>query len=133
MEQVLCKYFQCGFCKFGNMCRKQHIKEICPIQNCISQTCLKRHPKVCKYFLTQNSCKFGERCSYKDEVHSNQNEILELKEKIAVLEGSFELLDAKLSELTKELALSTSKGSKYTNTQTHKHTYRKHRPRGPML
>ena len=104
MEQVVCKYFQCGFCKFGDMCRKEHIKEICPIQNCISKTCMKRHPKVCKYFSTQNRCKFGEQCSYKHEVNSNQNEISELKEKMAVLEQSVRLLNAKLSDLTKELA-----------------------------
>ena len=94
--------FSMCFFKFGDMRRKQHIKEICLIQNCISKTCMKRHPKVCKYLLTQNSCKFEEQCSYKHEVPSNQIEILELKEKISVIEGFFELLNAKLSELTKE-------------------------------
>ena len=65
---------------------------------------MKRHPKVCKYFLTQDSCKFGKQCSYKHEVHSNQNEILELMEEIAVLEGCFELLNNKgISEEKKKI------------------------------
>ena len=120
MEQVVCKYFQCGFCKFGDTCQKQHIKEICSTKKCISKTCIKRHPKVCKYFFTRKSCKFGELCSYKHEVDSNQSEISELKEKLSILEGSVELLNAKLSELTKELAHSKKDISEEEKDMHHK-------------
>ena len=123
MEQVVCKYFQCGFCKFGDMCQKQHINKICSTQKCISKTCIKRHPKVCKYFLTQKSCKFGELCSYKHEVHSNQSEISELKEKLSVLEGSIELLNAKLSDLGKELVHSNKDISEEEKDIHHKCSY----------
>ena len=65
---------------------------------------MKRHPKACKYFVTQKSCKFGESCSYKHDVHNNPNEISEQKEKKNWLEGSILILHAKLSELIKEVA-----------------------------
>ena len=78
---IVCKYFQCGFGKFGESCRKQHVKEICPTQSCTLSSCMKRHPKVCKYFLVQKSCKFGEHRSYKHVENNNQNDISELKKK----------------------------------------------------
>ena len=102
MEHV-CKYFQCGFCKFGESCRKQHIKEICQTQSCTLSSCIKRHPKVCKYFSVQKGCKFGELCSYKHIPNSNQNEVVELKEKMVTLERSLQLMTAKISELTEEV------------------------------
>ena len=89
---LVCKYFQCGFCKFGESCRKQHVKETCPAQSCTTRSCMKRHPKICKYFLVQKSCIFGEKCLYKHIDSSNQNDISDLKEKIVVLEDSVHVL-----------------------------------------
>ena len=89
---VVCKYFQCGFCKFGESCRKQHMKETCPAQSCTSNSCMKRHPKICKYFLVQKSCKFGEKCLYKHIDSTNLSDISDLKEKIVVLEDSVHVL-----------------------------------------
>jgi hypothetical protein len=43
---------------------------------------MKRHPKVCKYFLVQKSCKFGEHCSYKHDDNKNLNDISELTRKV---------------------------------------------------
>ena len=100
----VCKYFQCGFCKFGESCRKQHIKETCLTQSCTLTSCTKRHPKVCKYFLVQKICRFGEKCSYKHIDNSNQNDILELREKIVILENAVQFLTAQISELTEEVS-----------------------------
>ena len=101
--KVVCKYFQCGFYKLGESCRKQHVKEIFPIQSCTLSSCLKRPPKVCKYFLVQKSCKFGEHCSYKHTDNSNQKDISELLEKIFVLEKSIQLMTAQITELTYQI------------------------------
>ena len=89
---VVCKYFQCGFCKFGESCRKQHVKETCPAQSCTSNSCMKRHPKICKYFLVQKSCKFGEKCLYKHIDSTNPSDISDLKEKIVFLEDFLHVL-----------------------------------------
>ena len=65
---------------------------------------MKRYTKACKYFVTYKSCKFGESWSYKHEVNNNLNKISVLKEKIFALEGSVEVLHAKLSDQTKKVA-----------------------------
>ena len=57
-----------------------------------------------KYFLNQKRYKFVEHCWYKHIITSNINEISELKEKVAVLEGSIELLKAKIIEVAEEVA-----------------------------
>ena len=64
----------------------------------------KKTPKSCKYFLVQKICRFGEKCSYKHIDNSNQNDILELKEKIVILEKSVQFLTAQISELTDEVS-----------------------------
>ena len=46
----VCKHFKFGFCKFGEKCKKQHLKEICQTEDCNLKTCNKRHPKICKFF-----------------------------------------------------------------------------------
>ena len=46
----VCKHFKYGFCKFGEKCNKQHLKEICQTEDCNLKTCSKRHPKICKFF-----------------------------------------------------------------------------------
>ena len=64
----VCRHYQTGFCKFGESCRKQHVKESCQITKCNLKICTKRHPKVCKYFKQQQFCKFGDSCSYRHDL-----------------------------------------------------------------
>ena len=63
MEASPCKHFQTGYCKFRKQCRNKHIVEMCQTEHCASESCIKRHPKVCRYFST--FCKFGDNCRYK--------------------------------------------------------------------
>ena len=102
MEQV-CRHFQCGYCKFGETCRKYHMKEICPTEGCTNKSCLKRHPKMCKFFIIQQRCKFGEKCSYKHvkAIHKNYNS--ELINKIVFLEGSIEMMKGEIAVLSEEI------------------------------
>ena len=64
----VCRHYQTGFCKFGESCRKQHVKESCQITKCNLKICTKRHPKVCKYFKQHQFCKFGDSCSYRHDI-----------------------------------------------------------------
>ena len=59
------------------------------------------HPKVCKFFCIQKTCKFGEHCDYKYDAISNKGEIDELHVKGIHLEASNELMLAKLNDFTK--------------------------------
>jgi hypothetical protein len=104
-----CKHHQNGFCKFGERCRRRHINESCPQQDCKSKACLKRHPKLCKFFATFNSCKFGENCAYKHITSSKQHTIDNLLVKTASLENAvkemtdrIESLEKVIENLTKE-------------------------------
>ena len=106
MEKV-CKHFQCGFCKFGESCQKQHIKEICLVQSCTSKSCIKRHPKNCKYFSIQQSCKFGDHCAYKHNFNSDKSE-----NKIIALEAAVEFMKAQICDLTEEVKNIKSKKHK---------------------
>ena len=65
---TVCRHYQTGFCKFGKSCRKQHVKEICQMNNCNLKICTQRHPKVCKYFKHRQHCKFGDSCCYRHNI-----------------------------------------------------------------
>ena len=80
----VCKHFQTGHCKFGVNCKKRHISENCLNADCLDKTCLKRHPKQCKYFSQIGSCRFGEECSYKHTLPSSHEHF---SSQIQALEG----------------------------------------------
>ena len=62
--QSVCGFYKYGFCKFQEVCRKQHVKEICEISSCNGKTCIQRHPKICKFLRNRGYCKFGEWCLF---------------------------------------------------------------------
>ena len=99
----VCKYFQSGYCKFRDCCRKQHVKEICRTTTCNITLCTKRHPKPCKYFSAHQVCKFGVDCSYKHVPTSNNREISELAAKIVLLEATIESFKATINDLTRKM------------------------------
>ena len=74
---TVCRHYQTGFCKFGKSCRKQHVKEICQMNNCNLKICTQRHPKVCKYFKHRQHCKFGDSCCYRHDIVEPRGGLLE--------------------------------------------------------
>ena len=64
MAVEVCKFNQKGFCKFGDECRKRHIKEICANRDCKDELCLQRHPQLCRYFVFNQSCRFKDGCAF---------------------------------------------------------------------
>jgi hypothetical protein len=103
MEQVVCHHFQTGFCKFGEHCRKRHVQEICQTKQCKSKACIQRHPNVCKYFATQNTCKFGEKCAYQHKISKDKSEINELVARVGALENTIQVMSQKIKVLEDEL------------------------------
>ena len=63
--QNVCSFNKFGFCKFREVCRKQHNNEICDKPSCDWTTCNFIHPKICRYRRDYNYCKFGEFCKLK--------------------------------------------------------------------
>ena len=103
MESTICLYFQSGFCKFGELCRKQHVSQICSSPNCNSKSCRHRHPKPCRNFNKFNFCKFGELCAYNHKVSKEQNNVIELVNKIINLENIVKDMNVKISSLENEI------------------------------
>ena len=91
----LCRHNQTGFCKFGDQCFKDHINEICKEKLCKNNNCTKRHPRVCKYFASNNRCKFEESCAY---IHHKRENM----EQIDLLEREVNYLKSEIIKLTKQ-------------------------------
>ena len=72
-----CKYYDKGFCKYKKDCDYLHPVETCTNQVCNTQSCSKRHPKICKYFVKGNSCIFKTKCCYRHENIAILNDELE--------------------------------------------------------
>ena len=103
MKHTVCKHFQTGFCKFGEHCRKQHVQEICPTKQCKSKACIQRHPNVCKYFATHNTCKFGEKCAYQHKISKGKSDINELVARVGVLENTIQVMSHNIEVLEDKL------------------------------
>ena len=103
MESVVCKHFQTGFCWFKEHRRKQHNKEICPNSQCTTKTCIKRHPRICKYFNTNNTCKFGEDCAYKHKLTKEKSDLNKLEAKVDILEKTVKAMAVKIEVLEDKL------------------------------
>ena len=67
MEGSICKHVQTGFCKFGDQCQKQYVKETCENIICVQKLCRKIHPKACTFFTAQQKGKFNDDCELKHE------------------------------------------------------------------
>ena len=92
--QVICKFNQYGYCRYKEMCRKQHINEKCENSSCERKACSLRHPKLCKFFRENGFCKFGEWCKF---IHFEKENNLDNYEK----ENEFIL--EKLANIDKKL------------------------------
>ena len=65
-KQIMCKYYNRGYCKNKTRCRYVHPQNVCKIflkdGKCCVRDCSSRHPKKCKYF--KQGCNRGDRCAY---------------------------------------------------------------------
>ena len=64
-SEIVCKFYQNGYCKFRNQCRHQHVETVCETINCRSRECMLRHPRECKYYQRYGRCKFNSYCLFK--------------------------------------------------------------------
>ena len=99
----ICKHYQKGFCKFLDNCRKQHIKESCPNENCSSTSCNKRHPRVCNFFTSFRTCKFGDNCACNHTISRAHSDISELQSQLNTLSNTISVMSTTIDYLVKEL------------------------------
>ena len=95
-----CKHYKFGFCKLGEKCHKQHLKETCQTEDCNLKTCHKRHPKICKFFSVNQVCKFGDACCYKHKLSAGHCKILE---QISSLQATISSMSESIQALENEI------------------------------
>ena len=93
-----CWYNDNGFCKYGQECKKIHLKSICFRRNC-ERKCEGRHPRLCRF---EEKCRFLKEgiCAFKHVTHANDDqEIKALKTKMEHLETENKNLKNKVKDL----------------------------------
>ena len=114
MAVNVCKLNKYGHYKFGKYCFYPHVDELCDMAACDSYLCEKRHPRECRYFKLNATCRFGEFCSFehknqaqncKDSSQSQEeliNENIQLKVKILSLESRINILEKEIEHQVHE-------------------------------
>ena len=111
MNINICKFNQSGYCKFRQMCHKQHENQICQEFNCDRKTCILRHPKLCKYFETNGFCKFKEDCAFTHSrivksSETTKQEIEDLKKVVEKLRKDMtSLIEIKVEEKALQISI----------------------------
>ena len=93
VSQKVCSYEKFGFCMKREQCEEFHPTENCNDVNCSIVNCRRRHPQPCRFFGTQNGCRFGRACKFdhqkqmyfQSKLEEMQAEIGTLKEQIKFL------------------------------------------------
>ena len=118
MQGEECFHQKFGFCKFKEMCRKQHLEETCKeLSACLKpNNCPKRHPKECKRY-EKGLCRFGISCAYSHQEKSTikagnkdinakvemlEKMVFEMAEKIMKLESKVKENESKDTSTTVE-------------------------------
>ena len=101
----VCQRNKFGFCKFGTLCRNQHVDEKCNDEYCDIENCQKRHPKKCYFYGLYRMCKFGEFCRYEhEEVVDKKNDMKALMEEEAVKSSiKFQSIEKDINNLKNEI------------------------------
>ena len=88
MEEEVCLYQKYGFCKYTKMCSKRHLDQECKdLNDCkIKKICDKRHPKICKRYVLERICVFGEKCEYLHKENEMETDQIKTKERVDKLE-----------------------------------------------
>ena len=94
----ICTFNKYGYCKYKEVCRKQHINEKCVDSSCDIRRCSLRYPRVCKFYKFYKMCKF-DHCAF---LHVDSDDDYEnLKIKTDNLEKKLSDMDDKLKNALK--------------------------------
>ena len=78
---------------------------VCDDEKCNQETCQKRHPRICKYYINFGSCKLGSNCAYAHKIQrKEENGRLEQKldELARIISGKDDVirkLESKIDDL----------------------------------
>ena len=93
--ELYCQHHLHGHCKFGNTCKKFHVKVTCDNFPCRLEGCSSRHPQPCKFFSLFGKCKFSGNCSFL-HIPSTNEKLFEAQQEIESLKNEIENLKTSL-------------------------------------
>ena len=97
----ICWFNKFGYCRFGNLCFRKHENIICKNVNCEISKCSSRHPRICKFFLEYQKCKFGEYCRFSHDIPNSPKTL----EKIEVLQKDVEVLKLGIQDMKTQIEI----------------------------
>ena len=81
------------------------MSELCEVKNCNSSECVKRHPRICRFFSKLNRCKFNEFCLYSHvQTRNDQSDRDDINKKVESLEHKGEALEGERKALLSKLS-----------------------------
>ena len=100
----ICTFNKNGYCKYQEVCRKQHENKMCENSSCDILRCRFRHPRPCKYYKRYKRCKF-DPCAF---LHIDNDE-------------GFEKLKSDNQNMQCRITLLEEKLDKFLDTKNHDH------------
>ena len=98
----MCSFNKSGFWKFGEKCRKKHIKELCQESSCDSKKMCTKTSKRMQVFENIGYCKFGERCLLSHNIKKDPN-IENLEKEYKNVRNKLEKLEKLIDEKDKQM------------------------------
>ena len=113
-ERSICHYHKYGYCREKNECQRFHSSTICTKTSCDIKNCRDRHPQQCKFYQSQEFCKFGHSCMYdhkatslkkslKDEFEDLQKRFDEVLKVTSRHEETIKFLQYKIDMMGKQM------------------------------
>ena len=121
--ETLCLHNKFGFCKYGELCRREHVNEICENEKCKVDSCNKRHPRKCKYFEEYRRCKFSDYCAFSHEIPRNP-----IEEELNLIKDSIKALEREIKTKHKDMVSVLERIKNILNSDT-----RKPEPSNPIV
>ena len=100
-NQNVCSWNKFGYCRYQDMCRSLHVKDVCVSPSCDGSNCMLRHPITCKFYTKYNRCKFNP-CSFKHIENPSEDDIENLKTENKALIEKIEKIDENLKTLNEK-------------------------------
>ena len=112
--QHICLFNKFGYCKYKEVCRKEHVDDICSDSPCDFLNCRLRHPKLCNWYSEYGRCKFNP-CKFKHEEKNKSVEII-MKENSEVMSKLKEVEKSSIENLKQfEKCVEEIEDEKYGN------------------
>ena len=102
-SQQVCRHNQTGYCRYRSQCHHEHVNEICEVRICRENSCRKRNPKTCKYFVQNNTYKYDKDCAFSHPENKSSNALDTVKKEVNILKAEVEELKKCNSEVAKVL------------------------------